>query len=118
MGLAPSPRLPTHWESQLCTPPSPSHIYPSDSIQQESPDSIPKLQSTIGGFSHFPSLSSYFLTFFLGILSSVFKNDCCMSQSQGRGMGAQDCSGGLWPESPFLGMDSWGCALDAKQPPS
>ena len=71
-----------------------------------------------GGMNECPSLSSYFLTFFLGILSSVFKNDPCMSQSQGRGIGAQDCSGGLWPESPFLGMDSWGCALDAKQPPS
>lgn len=47
------------------------------------------------GFFHFPSLSSYFLTLFLGILSSALKNDPCMSQSQGWGVGAQGCSGGL-----------------------
>lgn len=72
----------------------PFQVCPSDSIRQESPNSTPHLQSTIQGggrnvgFFHLPSLSSYFPAFFLGILSSVLKNDPSMSQSQGWGAGS------------------------------
>lgn len=71
-------------------PLSPGLLCLSNSIQQESPDSSLNLQSTIrggcgAGFFPFPSLSSYFPVSFLGILSSVLKNDPCVSQSQTEG---------------------------------
>lgn len=97
-----------------------AHQIPSGKNHQTQP---PKLQSAIqagryDGFFHFPSLSSYFPTFFLGILSSVLKNDPCMSQSQGGGVGVQRCSGRcrqeVLPWAWILGE----CALDSKQPPS
>jgi hypothetical protein len=92
---------------------------------QNHQDSASNLQSAVkgrgwnGGFFHLPSLSIYFTTFFLGLLSSVLKNDPLISQSHSWVVGAQGHSGGLWKGSPSGGMDSWEMYtwLEATLPP-